>query len=63
MKNQSWTQLCVVSGDMRDEINFLITSNLLLERQRKRWIEIEKQEEWAWQLVMDCLEEDTEVAA
>jgi hypothetical protein len=53
----------VVFGDMRDEINFLITSDLLLERQRKRWIEIEKQEEWVWQLVMVCLEEDTEVAA
>jgi len=59
----SQSQLCVVFGDMRDEINFLITSDLLLERQRKRWIEIEKQEEWVWQLVMFCLEEDTEVAA
>jgi hypothetical protein len=31
---------------MRDKINFVITSGLLLERgEEKRWIETEKQEE------------------
>lgn len=41
----SQSQLCLVYGDMRDKINFVITGDLLLEREEKRWKETEKQEE------------------